>query len=405
LAIEGESEMVVRTKRGRRALAVLAVTVAASGLAACASLNPSAGISCAWGIKADRETLNAAYPDAGATYFTTRYTLLSGQSLVLSGTYPYARYMSLITYNFSGNVVDKLSDVQINPDPGSDNPFTDVAASTNPANRRWTVTISPDAAPGSGQTTNGLAATSLGSVILRVYVPDNPIDLAGSVPLPDMTVRHPDSSLTPLPTCATQSSDSSIIDLINSFGPATDIPPTDPPVFRRPASVAGLYANPDNTYLASIVNHQPGKVIVVRGKAPSTPDTRAGQSAATPSQLRYWSMCTNEYRKPYPVSFCAFDSEATLDGSGYYTFVMSTPADKPTNATTADGVTWLDWGSTTTNMVMILRHMLPAPTFVETASNVAPGQLASDVMGVYTPAAKTCSTTTFQNDGPAACGP
>ena len=45
----------------------------------------------------------------------------------------------------------------------------------------------------------------------------------------------------------------------------------------------------------------------MRGKAPTFPDTRAGQPVTGNEQVRYWSMCTNEYRKPYPVSFCKRD--------------------------------------------------------------------------------------------------
>ena len=175
-------------------------------------------------------------------------------------------------------------------------------------------------------------------------------------------------------------------------------------MFKRPVTVAGIYPNRDNAYLASIAAHQPGRVIVVRGKAPTTPDTQAGQSPATPSQLRYWSFCTNEYRKPYPVSYSAIDHEAPVDGAGHYTIVVSTPADRPANATTADGVAWVDWGSTSVNMLMAFRHMLPAADFTETVKNVAPGQLASEVMGEYTPVATYCDVATFEAGGATACG-
>jgi hypothetical protein len=224
------------------------------------------------------------------------------------------------------------------------------------------------------------------------------------VPLPTLSVRNPDGSVRALPTCSTQAPDQSILDLINAFGPATDIPPSSPPVFRRPLNVAGLYPNRDNAYLASIVEHTPGDVVVVSGTAPTTPDTQSGVSPATPSQLRYWSFCTNEYRKPYPVSSCVIDADTELDAGGAYTIVVSTPQDRPANATAANGVTWVDWGSTSVNMLMAFRHMLPADDFAENVFNVAPGQLASDVMGAYTPVAATCPVATFESGGAAACG-
>lgn len=385
----------------RRLAAAAAVAILAAGLAACVP-QPNAGIACAWATKADGSTFNVAYPDATATYFGTKYTLLSGQRLVLSGTYPYARYISLHTYNLQGNDVDHLADVDIAPDPGSDNPFTDPGASTDPAQRRWTATISPDAPASDGD--NLMTTPVVGSVVLRVYVPDDAADPTGGVPLPVLSVRNPDGSVRALPTCSTQAPDQAILDLINAFGPATDIPPSSPPVFRRPLNVAGLYPNRDNAYLASIVEHTPGDVVVVRGTAPTTPDTQSGVSPATPSQLRYWSFCTNEYRKPYPVSDCVIDADAELDAGGAYTIVVSTPEDRPANATAANGITWVDWGSTSVNMLMAFRHMLPADGFAENVFNVAPGQSASEVMGAYTPVAATCPTATFESGGAAACG-
>jgi hypothetical protein len=397
--------MKLRSRTARRTVAVLALAVAAMGLAACAAPSPTANIACAWGLKADKSTFNVAYPDATATYFGIKYQMVSGQRLILNGTYPYARYISLHTYNLQGSDYDHLADTRIVPDAGSDNPFTNTAASSDPALRKWTVTVNPDAAPTDGANLDNVIATpTSGTIFLRVYVPDNPSDQAGGVPLPSVSVKSTDGTVTPLGQCSAPAPDTSLVDLINLFGPATDVPPSDPPVFKRPLTVAGIYPNRDNAYLASIAAYQPGKVIVVRGKAPTTPDTQAGQSAATPSQLRYWSFCTNEYRKPYPVSFCAVDHEAPLDGSGFYTIVVSTPAERPANATVPNGVTWVDWGSTSTNLLMAFRHMLPAPAFTETVKNVAPGQLASEVMGDYTPVAVTCPVATFEAGGATACG-
>jgi hypothetical protein len=99
------------------------------------------------------------------------------------------------------------------------------------------------------------------------------------------------------------------------------------------------------------------------------------------------------------------DAEAPLDADGRYTIVVSTAADRPSNATTGNGVAWVDWGSTSVNMLMAVRHMLPADDFTENVFNVAPGQLASEVMGEYTPVVSTCTTAAFEAGGAAACTP
>jgi hypothetical protein len=121
--------------------------------------------------------------------------------------------------------------------------------------------------------------------------------------------------------------------------------------------------------------------------------------------VRYWSLCTNEYRKPYPVSFCVIDRDVVLDDEGRYTFVISTPEDRPANATADDGVTWLEWGSTEVNNLLLMRHMLASPDFPESAINLEPGTLASAGMGAYAPVGAYCDRVTFEENGPLACLP
>ena len=400
--------MNLRSNSLRVGLGVCILALVSVGLSACAP-QPNAGIVCGWPLKGNKEILNVAYPDSGATYFTTKYTLLPGQRLILRGTYAEARYMSLITYDIKGDVVDSLADVKINPDPGSKNPFVDETASHDPLQRRWTVNISPDIFAGSGQLTNQMSAASLGSVMMRVYVPTNPLPAGGGEqafgsPLPEMTVLTAGGVATPIATCGTQGSDPDAAKLVSLFGPPTNDPPSNPLAFKRPSSTSSLYPNPDNTYLSSISRYHTGTVLVVRGKAPTTPNTQAGVSAATPSQLRYWSLCTNEYIKPYPVTDCVFDAEVPLDGSGYYTIVVSTPADRPANATQANGVAWLDWGNRVVDLLLLFRNMLPAASFTQSAVSVAPGQLATTTMGEFAPLEATCSTATFESGGSAGCG-
>lgn len=391
----------------RLGVAALVVGVVAGTLTSCVP-SPNADIACAWPVIANREALNVAYPDAGATYFATRYRLAPGQRLELRGAFPFARYTNFVTYGVAGNAVDSLTDRDIEPDPGSDNPFATPGASTDPAHRRYTVVVDPSATPGGDDNTVAPAASPgsivNGTILQRIYVPDDDADVHGGVPLPELVVRNADGSTVPVPACADQRPDPTVTDLLNLFGPATDQPAYDPPRVNRPASVGGLFANPDNVYVAAVLAHQPGRVVVVRGRAPSFPDTRAGDSPTEATQLRYWSMCMNEYRKPYPVTDCATDAETTLDGGGDYTYVVSTAADRPTTATDEHGVTWIEWGSTQVDGLLILRHMLADPSFSESASSVAPGSPAAPTMGVYAPRVAYCERTTFDAGGAAACG-
>ena len=389
----------------RRVFAVLILAVATVGLAAC---NKTANIDYAWKVKTCKENQNIGFPDSVATYWgTMNYVLMPGQKIILSGTYPFARYMSLHTYNSISNSFDHIPDYLIVPDAGSDNPFTNPTASTDPAHRHWTVTVSPYARVTGGQNgDNLLSSPIMGILFLRIYMPDPGFDEAGGVPLPAVSVRDIDGTITAVPTYPSPGPDQFFTSVAN-ICPVPPRPTSDPPMFSRfsmTQSIANFFPNLDTAYVLSFVAYQPGKVIVIRGKSPTTPDTQAGQSPATPSQVRYWSFCTNGYWRPFRECSCVADHEAPLDSSGFYTIVVSTPAERPANATLANGITWVDWGSTSVDMLMILRHMIPSPDFAESAANVAPNQPASSAMGDYTPVAKFCDASTFETGGATACG-
>src|SRR5688572_10225939 len=53
---------------------------------------------CAWPIKLDVEEFNVGFPDANSAYFVLPYILSPGQSIIVEGAYPFARFSSLVTY-------------------------------------------------------------------------------------------------------------------------------------------------------------------------------------------------------------------------------------------------------------------------------------------------------------------
>lgn len=190
---------------------------------------------------------------------------------------------------------------------------------------------------------------------------------------PQVTVSNFDCSVRSVATCPNHIGDSSLASLVGLFGPATNVLPQPQPTVVRPLVTSTLYANPDDQYLSAIVEHTPGEVVVVRGQEPTFPDTRDGDPVTSPAQVRYWSMCTNEYANPYRVTDCAADHETRIVLDGRYSYVISTPADRPANAGTANGVTWLDWGRTTVDGVLVMRHRLPDPSVAESIMSVPPG--------------------------------
>ena len=107
---------------------------------------------------------------------------------------------------------------------------------------------------------------------------------------------------------------------------------------------------PHITYLGRSMAVGRGKVFVLAGRLPTTPDTRDGQRRMGTGQARYWSVTS--YPEPdvfrlddigAPLT-SLMDDEIVTDDEGNYVVVYSRPEDRPANATAANGVTWADWG-------------------------------------------------------------
>ena len=166
----------------------------------------------------------------------------------------------------------------------------------------------------------------------------------------------------------------------------------------------------------------PGRLVLVRGQAPSLPPGEQAlpwDPAAT--QLRYWSLCSNIYRRPWPMVVdevdgqeilgCAADLDTRLDGQGRYTHVVSYPGDKPSAAVlAAAGATWLSFSTEQplARHLLILRNML-GDDFPQSVQNGAAGTDPASIAacaasrGRYYPQAATCRAAVFEQGGPEAC--
>ncbi|HSU31579.1 MAG TPA: hypothetical protein VLJ11_10105 [Bryobacteraceae bacterium] len=161
------------------------------------------------------------------------------------------------------------------------------------------------------------------------------------------------------------------------------------------------------------------------------PDSYDGDPIWEPNgvMLRYWSMCNNNQRTPYPVVACQADQFTQLDDQGYYTYVLSEPESGRGNMTGAPSwlpadATWLPWDSRTTPNILIFRNMLPDASFshsVQTAIQagcvvdnqqgappsreeiVKEGECAHRVMDEYYPQAVYCNKQVFLNGGWQGC--
>jgi len=397
------------------AIALTAAAFAAPALPLSSASAATTGSSCSWGAKSDPDTVNAAYPDTSASYWSYQYHAVPGTELVVNGTYPKARYFSLHAYQPNAVPIDSIYDAHIRPDAGSGNPFSGPVGRTQP--QRYTVIVQFTPKPAqpaantiyAGQTQIDGAPNPGGTLMLRVYVPLNPKSPQGGVPLPTVTWQTTGGTvLSAGAACSNDlpSTNGVIAEELNSLSFPLQVPATGAPAaitWKRAGSspYAGAFGNQQNAYITATISRAYGNLVVIHAKAPTFPNTSAGQSAWKPAQLRYWSVCENSVDTR--VISCVPDYQAGVR-NGFYTYVISDPSDRPSNAVASAGVAWLPWGSTDLEAVVILRNMIPASTFGQAAQNVDPSSAsAQQVMGAYYPSAVYCSTATFQQGGWQAC--
>jgi hypothetical protein len=413
----------------------------AGGSPAIAS-SPAAGASaaakaCSWNfaltsIAATASSANVGLPDTAAGYWLEPFQIAPGLRIVVSGTFPDARYASLQVYNqiggsFSRNGVgSSLPDYQIAPDQGSVNPWQQQAAPGG----RFTVTLREDVAAGQANTLPlAPAGTTSGKGYLeyRVYLPAGG-DFSKIVP-PALTLQQSGRSDSLAP-CATRTSPLTA----PPATPATGRTPTPaaPSASAKTAAVGqlqfftetfdALTPNADLTYvLAYLKPPAPGDVVVIRAKAPThAAGDHPSLWPAANEDVRYWSMCVGLATGTLPTvvnplpgggtdAGCRVDDQTTLDASGEYTYVLGTEAQRAT-IQAVPGATFLPFSAAQPGATHILmyRVLLVNPSFAyspqRVTQNTDPTATAS-AMGPYYPQASICALSSLTAKGVTGCTP
>jgi hypothetical protein len=381
---------------------------------------------------------NFNFPEESATYWMARFRLPPGARLELRGDYPHGRYMSLNAYS-DGNPTDALSDTSIDPDPGATNPFV-AGNRRDRAQRGWTLTVLDEPVPAARAPNTIYARAAPGQAIelfYRVYEPDRGLDLDGGVGLPRQTVVLADgTALAGEDACgAVNDADRTIpVQTVPAAGwqAATSCRPNhpafDPVRWERffnldyatqsvftdcteagyearhqtpPEQRGGFYSNKDSAYIYAHVSRGYGELLVLRGKLPVFPATRAGQRVMGSGQMRFWSLCMNESRVTTRTADCLADRQVEIDAKRDFTIVVSRPEDRPANAVRRCGVSWLDWGEgdgagNPDYGALIVRNMLVAPDFAEAIQNVPRPGAEREVMGPYFPESEYSTKAEFE---------
>ncbi|HEY0975335.1 MAG TPA: hypothetical protein VGE57_12645 [Solimonas sp.] len=390
---------------------------------------------CAWLLRSDPDLLNIAFPDEDAIYWVAAVPALPGTRLRIEGAFPQARYFSYNAYDALLRPTDALTDYQIDTDGG--NPYR----LANGSATRYVAYVEPGAVP-EQRAPNTFYAGSLSLadrelvpnpvwvLIYRVYLPEG--SRSGGVPLPSLHLEAAGQetpialeSCNPLPPQGLPSLLNQVIRDTDAPGLLNLLPfplaPKTPNVVRfyglpetarlllgnavgfdlplQAVTAAdtggGFLSNVDNAYVTAMMSRERGTMYVVRARAPRHAQA-PHEAPLGPAQVRYWSLCTNEFVTQRYVG-CLSDFEVPLDREGYFTLVVSDPGERPLNATTEHGMAWLPWGAVFPDSVLIYRHMLPSTHFAEAVQNVPYGTPPIEVMGQYLPQVVYCDRATIES--------
>lgn len=390
--------------------AVTPGTMGPGNVSTCFWGRPSSNVGPIDELNYPEEAQNVLAVDTDVAYYYTRFQLPAGATITLHGQFPHSRFFSLTTYvsrgTESGLPATSIYDSQINPDPGSVNPYRP-GESRSSKHRSYTVTISGQTTPAE-PAVNTLYAGQAGKtgetqqveLVMRIYRPDRNLEADGGVPLPSPTANLEGQSPTgteaeacsavsdvggieTLPMSAIQAPPPAAYVHLRDLAPAPH-PAVNPinwerfrnlPYLQRPflagagepyekliatlptAITSGLYATPANAYLIAYADRTIGpnteghNILVIHAKMPTHPTTynRDKINNGGGTQVRYWSICTaGGLEKPAVLktnSACLFDQEVPVNSDGEYTVVLSLPEDRPKNAKPGCGVAWLNWGS------------------------------------------------------------
>ncbi len=422
--------------RRKLVVVVLSLVAWAACLPVAARAATIAQSSCFWNSPVDtafdmsNPATNIAFPDTAAVYWAAQITMPAGSHIVFTGQFAHARYQSLTTYSpATAAPIDSLNDVSTVPDAGSTNPYQ-AGADRTATQRNYTITMydAPlPAAKGANTLYAGASGQTGQQIIYRVYLPDSftSADVTGGVGLPTPTlVLANGSTETGAAECQTLDAVTGTLPVPaahpvlyalwrDSGTPEATFPAAPTPQFTTAATgwfsvdciltgECGYYANPDNRYMYAYVSRgfAAGPVLVLHGQLPTTPTTGSGVTTMGTGDMRYWSICQNSLYSTAGAG-CLNDSDIPVNANGDYTIVSSLPGDRPANATTACGVGFIPWPSqgdgdgNLNDGLLIVRNMLPSPTFQQSIQDATAADLQTQ-LGPYYPQGSYTTTAGFQ---------
>jgi hypothetical protein len=366
---------------------------------------------------------------SGANYFGTLFWSIPflpaparflrverGGWVEFEGEYPYARYFAFHPNDVALDNLDTIHDSEIDPEPGSVNPWRGPPGEGDGRRYRARLVFGPEPEVPEPNTSymgerQGGGFNPIVFLLYRIYAADQgslPPNSAG-VKLPAITVYDAEGNETlrheacdPYPP---------------GFEPPVDrtrFPAFPVPDHRAVSGAAelntasnfglptDLLANGDVQYLTLPYAWRHGEVFVVRARKPRTPSARLGIPLWDErAQLRMWSVCSYNFWSGV-ANDCRLDEAVPAGEDGFYTLVVSRPEHRPANARAELGSAWLDAGPYGDGWVSF-RILMRDDPFVRELAAAVEGEAARPELAPFVPRGFFCSRETFERGGWRAC--
>jgi hypothetical protein len=337
-----------------------------------------------WNPLLDTDPTHSKYMsgDTNAAYGVLGFIGDPGKKLVVKGTFPNSRFMSITTTQMKKEInVDAILDFNIEPDPGSQNPFRPNVPIDTP-NRSYTVELLPPGVASQGKNVVRLADNhKIQAILYRIYSPNAGLQVDTSW-LPHVFAYDAETGA---PTDCPKHFDIPTFFRFPQFLTII-IPKRSEFDFQAgnttwgPNSAIPYYLFGDDRV------RQGDEVMQIRFKAPTFVNTLSGTGPFTNiGDVRYWSICVQNIVRNQTLA-CLPDWQAKTDASGFVHFVWGL-GDDVRQAAESRGYNFIEdtRGNNQKTVVMFYRNMLPNAAFE--AQNMYKGD--------YLPHANLCSRDAF----------
>lgn len=345
--------------------------------------------------------------DYNCNYNGFPYEVNPNVEIVIRGKFPYARYMSITVRGEADRPIASVPDRQLIPDPGSTNPFLP-GADWDADNRNYTLIIrftpppqgSDLFVPEAGNNTiyagtfpDGSPNTQ-GMIVLRIYVPSIGYDKTGGVGLPEITYCA--AAKNKIPTSHETLNQAALFknplasnNNYNRYLSANKMDKVQKCDLNWRTLGLGtefLSPDPNTVYIISDqLQQDPGKLLFIRWKAPTFPDTYHNIGIMGNEDMRYWSM--SFITRVGFLGLYTMGDFQTIIKKGYVNLVISFGASRPSFVTTENGFTWVDASHLPlVPFSLFYRNNQVSQGFPYTAKDVPAGQtVPPEIMGEYYP--------------------